>query len=344
MSEPLITVVVPIYNVERYLDECIESIVGQTYKNLEILLIDDGSTDLCPAICDEWARKDQRIRVIHKQNQGLGMARNTGIDGANGEYICFTDSDDYIDIHTVEKAYRKAQYYNAEIVIYGIADFDDNNTDVTVHIPVVASNLYEGSRVQTDLLPDLIDCDHVNSKSENLPFSACSCLFSMKLIKSNNWRFVSERNIISEDSYSLLKLYRHVTRVYVINETLYFYRRNARSLSRTYRTDRYDKTKSFYIKAEEVAVESGYSDKVQERISGLFYSFTIDCLKQIITAQNTYNVKMKAIKHIVFDEILRNCLKRCRYGKRKKAKAILKHAILARNTLAVYLLVYLKTR
>lgn len=94
--KPLISVIVPIYKVEKYLDECIQSIVSQTYTNLEIILVDDGSPDRCPQMCDEWAAKDSRIRVIHQENGGLSAARNAGLDTASGDYIGFVDSDDYI--------------------------------------------------------------------------------------------------------------------------------------------------------------------------------------------------------------------------------------------------------
>ena len=94
--EALITVIVPVYKTERYLDQCVQSIVNQTYPNLEIILVDDGSPDGCPQICDDWAAKDQRIRVIHKANGGSAQARNRGIAAATGEYISFIDSDDYI--------------------------------------------------------------------------------------------------------------------------------------------------------------------------------------------------------------------------------------------------------
>lgn len=96
MDAPLISVVVPVYKVEAYLDRCVQSIVDQTYKNLEIILVDDGSPDNCPAMCDAWAEKDSRIRVIHKENGGLSDARNAGMQIANGEYLGFVDSDDYI--------------------------------------------------------------------------------------------------------------------------------------------------------------------------------------------------------------------------------------------------------
>ena len=97
MNKPLLTVIVPCYNVEKYLDKCISSIVSQTYTNLEIILIDDGSTDNTGKICDSWQEKDQRIRVIHKQNEGLSCARKTGIENMTAEYVAFVDSDDWID-------------------------------------------------------------------------------------------------------------------------------------------------------------------------------------------------------------------------------------------------------
>ena len=100
---PLVSVVVPIYNVEAYLDRCISSVVLQTYSNLEIILVDDGSPDRCPQICDDWARRDCRIKVIHKENAGLGMARNTGIEHATGSYVYFLDSDDYMSLRRLKR-------------------------------------------------------------------------------------------------------------------------------------------------------------------------------------------------------------------------------------------------
>ena len=93
----LISVIVPVYDVEKYLDRCVESIVNQTYQNLEIILVDDGSPDNCPAMCDNWAEKDSRIKVIHKKNGGLSDARNAGMEIVTGEFIGFVDSDDWIE-------------------------------------------------------------------------------------------------------------------------------------------------------------------------------------------------------------------------------------------------------
>ena len=106
---PLISVIVPVYRVEKYLDRCLQSITGQTYRNLEIILVDDGSPDSSGAICDAWAAKDSRIRVIHKENAGAGAARNTALDAATGEIISMIDSDDYLETHMYEHLYSLMQ-------------------------------------------------------------------------------------------------------------------------------------------------------------------------------------------------------------------------------------------
>ena len=113
----LISIIVPVYNIENYLDKCIESIVHQTYKNLEILLIDDGSTDHSGKKCDEWAKKDKRIRVIHKKNGGVSSARNIGLEKAKGEYIGFVDGDDFVNKKMYEEMHRQMKKNNADFVI-----------------------------------------------------------------------------------------------------------------------------------------------------------------------------------------------------------------------------------
>lgn len=112
-----ISVIIPVYNMEKYLDKCVSSVLKQTYKNLEIILVDDGSKDSSPALCDEYAKKDERIKVIHKVNGGLSEARNFAIDIATGDYIGFVDSDDYVAEDMFESLYNLCEQYNADISI-----------------------------------------------------------------------------------------------------------------------------------------------------------------------------------------------------------------------------------
>lgn len=123
MTNDMITVIIPVYKVEEYLCECIDSIIAQTYTNLEIILVDDGSPDNCGKICDEYAEKDPRIKVIHQENGGLSAARNAGLDIATGDYIGFVDSDDYIELNFFKELYKSIQEYNSELAVCGVKKF-----------------------------------------------------------------------------------------------------------------------------------------------------------------------------------------------------------------------------
>ena len=126
MKEPLVSVIVPVYNVEKYLKRCVESILAQTYKNLEIILIDDGSTDGSGKMCDKWKEKDERVEVYHKQNGGLSDARNYGLDRAKGKYIILIDSDDYVADGYVEKLLKNMLDYKCDIATCGEVLFVNN--------------------------------------------------------------------------------------------------------------------------------------------------------------------------------------------------------------------------
>lgn len=132
--DDLISIIVPIYNVEQYLDRCVQSILKQTYTNLEIFLVDDGSPDGCGAMCDDYAKNDNRIKVIHKKNGGLSDARNVAIDVATGEYIAFVDSDDYVSADYVETLYRLCKKYQCKVSVASFQTFLEDSE------PVLLSN------------------------------------------------------------------------------------------------------------------------------------------------------------------------------------------------------------
>ena len=127
--EPLISVIVPVYNVEDYLDQCMESIVGQTYPHLEILMVDDGSTDNSGALCDQWAERDQRIRVIHQENGGLSAARNTALDAMSGELVIMVDSDDVLHPDAVSILLQAIQAHHADVAIGSFVVFDGKDVN-----------------------------------------------------------------------------------------------------------------------------------------------------------------------------------------------------------------------
>lgn len=337
----LVTIVVPVYNVEKYLDRCVESIVNQTYCNLEIILVDDGSPDRCPQMCDAWAEKDSRIKVIHKENEGQGIARNAGIDQAKGAYICFFDSDDYIANTAIEQAYDTAQEMHAELVIFGMASVDKKGNVYSTSIPCLPSLIYEGAVVQEDLLPAMIGPDPRTGASTGLMLSAWSMMFSMDLLQRANWRFVSEREIISEDGYSLIALCKYVRKAVLLPEALYYYCDNDTSFSHSYRAERYQKNKHFYTKCLELCEECGYSEEVIHRCAEPFLRNTIAAMKQE-AACHDLKTAIKHLRGIIDDDLLQRVLHEKRGDKTNIKKRILYWSIRRRYYMLCYILLAAK--
>lgn len=293
-----VSIVLPIYNVEKYLDRCIESVVNQTYSNIEILLVDDGSPDDCPTMCEKWAVMDNRIRVIHKENRGLGMARNSGLEVATGDYICFFDSDDYIALNAIEKMVEKAKKYNADIVTFGYSNVNTKGEVISEKIPLVQKDVFYGKEITESFLADMVSSNS-HSRNYNLMMSAWASIYKTAVLRETRWLFSSERVIISEDVYSLLDLYKYVDCVAVLSEALYFYCENSTSLTKTFRTDRFEKINFFYIKCGELCNRNGYSEKVLISLQYTYISYVIAALKMI--AESSMINKRKAFKQIMFD-------------------------------------------
>ena len=171
MNTGLVSIVVPIYKSEKYLDECIRSIVEQTYSNLEILLVDDGSPDKSPQICDAWAAKDSRIHVIHKMNAGSGMARNTGMEHATGEYICFFDSDDFIEEDMIAKMQNAIEEKECDICVCGYSvDFYNNLSEEESSSTVVPWEKESSNLSVEEYEKNLGICGYVWNKMYRLQF------------------------------------------------------------------------------------------------------------------------------------------------------------------------------
>ena len=269
--EKLVTVVVPVYRAENYLDQCIRSIAGQSYRNLEILLIDDGSDDGCPRICDAWAAKDDRIRVIHKENEGLGAVRNFGMETAKGEYLCFVDSDDFLEKRAVEEARKR----EAEVVVFGYRDVDSRGNLLETFVSRMEKHQFSGEEVLRVFLPFFIG----GGRKTGLFPGVCWCLLDMALIRRANWRFPSERDVICEDIFALLSLFSFVETVEIVAKPLYNYRKSGDSLSRHYRADRFEKGKIFLKLAWELCEKKGYSEEIRRACAEPFLGLTLAAMK-----------------------------------------------------------------
>lgn len=320
-GNPLVTVVVPIYNVEKYLDACIESVVGQTYRNLEVILVDDGATDSCPEKCDAWAARDGRIKVVHKRNQGLGMARNSGLEAASGKYICFFDSDDYVDADAVECLVDHAERMEADVVVFGIRQVLDDGTVLNECVPRCPKESYEGMEVQSEFLPFLVALDPRTGEDWGLMASAWCSFYRLAALEKCGFRFVSERDIISEDVYSILGLFSFIQKATFIPRVFYNYRVNQTSLTHTFNPQRLSRVAYFYRVSRELACECGYDDEVMKRLAVPYSNFVIAALKQLAVADVTMNEKLVQVAEVSRSEEFKlaySMLKGAKLGLKKK--------------------------
>ena len=181
--EPKISIIVPVYNVEQYLPQCIESIINQTYQNLQIILVDDGSPDNSGRICDEYAEKDLRIKVIHKENGGVGSARNEGINYALGEYIYFVDADDYLESELIDICMNTIIKQYPDMLIFGFNKVDKNGLNKKPVIPPAYS--INDLSTEKDALADIF-CSGTG-------LAVWDKLIKTKLIKDNNILFDNKK-------------------------------------------------------------------------------------------------------------------------------------------------------
>lgn len=203
---PLITIIIPVYNVEQYLRRCLDSIVSQTYTNLEIILIDDGSPDNCPQICDDYAAKDNRITVIHKKNGGLSDARNAGLDVCKGKFISFVDSDDWIDKNYVKVLFDLLTETNTDIAIGNFFKTDGSKESPTFPIQHKTLNPTEA----------IICCTHGNTPAFAI---SCSKLYKKELF--DNLRFPVGK--YHEDEFTTYLLFYKSSSIAYTSQVLYYY-------------------------------------------------------------------------------------------------------------------------
>ena len=237
MNKPKVSIVVPIYNVEKYLDRCIQSLLAQTLKEIEIILVDDESPDNCPQICDRYVAKYTYVKVVHKKNDGLGQARNSGMEVATGEYIAFVDSDDFIDADMMERLYDECKEHSLD-VIYSEFNVDEYPG---FRITLKPERLYTGREEIEQLRLDIVGAEPNHRSSVKFQCSACKGLYSMKLLSEHHLQFHSERQYISEDMLFNLDVLYHAMQVKTVPWQMYHYCLNGASLSHTYRPDRWPK-------------------------------------------------------------------------------------------------------
>ncbi|MEH7495309.1 glycosyltransferase family 2 protein, partial [Neobacillus niacini] len=226
---PSISVIIPVYNVEKYLRRCVDSVLNQSFQDFEIILIDDGSTDKSGQICDEYVKKDKRIKAIHKKNARVSAARNDGIKMAKGKYISFIDSDDWIEPEMYEVMFNKAEELCLDFIMCDYQKkskyYEDKRTQP------IREGFYSKDDIRTELFPSLIMFDHI----EYPPTIAnWVCLFNLKFLKSNYLYYDEDIHYDEDSIFGSKVMYRAISFYYLKHHHFYNYFYNPKSTTNTY--------------------------------------------------------------------------------------------------------------
>lgn len=275
----LISIIVPVYKVESYLNKCVESIVNQTYQNLEIILVDDGSPDNCPVMCDDWAAKDGRIKVVHKPNGGLSDARNTGMKVASGDYIAFVDSDDWIEPHYIDYLYQAIQKSSADISACEVREVPDG----------------EEPELVSEELPKIQICTPREAigglmKGCNFRAVAWNKLYRAKVLQNEQF----EVGRLHEDEFFSYRILDKASRLAFIDIPLYNYRQRSGSIMTTFSIRHLDALDAYLGRLE--LLEQKYPDLwVRDKVI-----FCIACINFycdiLIKSSNDKSIAKKKIK------------------------------------------------
>ena len=300
---PKVSVIVPVYNVESYLGRCVQTLLSQTLKDIEIILVDDDSPDKSPEMCDEYAKKDYRVKVIHKQNAGLGMACNSGLEVATGDYIAFCDSDDYVDVKMYETMYTAALEHHADVVFTGIQTVDENGIVRLMSQPVYKQVLSQKKQIE-DYLLDMVASEPAVTDDRNIQMSAKVVLYKREMIEKYHLCFESERVFISEDLIWHIDVLAHASCVCLLPQTFYYYYCNTASLSKKVRTDRFSLFKSLRDEVLRRCRSYGISEEINLRADRLFIGYTRSDLKKICNSQElSSRQKRELLVYVCSDKV-----------------------------------------
>ena len=291
----LISVIIPVYNVENYLKECIESVLSQTYENYEIILVDDGSTDSSPGICDEYAGAYENVRVIHKENSGPSATRNAGVSAAKGEYIYFLDSDDYIIPEALEKLFANSVENDTDIVFFDAVSFVDDDLNANIKQSYKRNSVYNvGTGLEVFI---------ALNKNKEFKCAVYLMLIRKSLITENGITFCEDA-YMSEDMLFTFQLYCKAKSVSQCSQALYYRRYRADSIVTSKKTQRHFLScKSVYNNARNFTIDNDLQQ------NDYVNSFVARCAFNAIDIYGKISDVDKEMNKSVYSDLKREILK-----------------------------------
>lgn len=270
--------IVPVFNVEKYLEDCLSSLLRQTFPFNLIILIDDGSTDGSGTLCDDFAKSNDSIIVVHKENEGLGLARNTGLEHVPDDidFVMFVDSDDWLELDAHETLTNCIDSSEIECVTSGFVKRNDHGR--VLFTLELEDKAWHREEIIGSLIPRI--CGSSPSLSDSIPMSVCATLFKKSVIDDADLKFVSEREVISEDFDFKVKFLSRCSNVVTSSALKYNYRFNPESLSTSYRPDRFNASLDFYDYACELASSLGVCEECKTRLAKTMFIYVRSAFSQ----------------------------------------------------------------
>ena len=302
-----VSIIIPVYNVEKYISRCLDSVINQTLKEIEIILVNDGTKDNSLEICEKYAKQDNRIKIFSKKNEGLGLTRNYGIKRASGEYIGFLDSDDFIDFDFYEKLYNQALKENVDACFACIKTYLNSKEN-----PKIEKIPFKNDVVSSkELMYNLLHVKNYNEyKNEYMSMCVWRSIYKKDIIEEKNILFESERKFISEDILFNIDFCMASKNISFVRNTYYYYCVNGNSLTTTYKEDRFEKDIVLYNEIIRRLKKYGEYECVKKGLYSLFLCYDRAEIKQEVFC-NFKDKKdvLKKIKKIITDKSVKEALK-----------------------------------
>lgn len=320
---PSISVIVPIYNSEKYLSRTINSILNQSLKNIEIILVDDGSSDDSGRIADDFAARDPRVKVIHQKNQGVSMARNTGLIMSNGQYVAFVDSDDWVDEEMYKSLYDEAIKYCYDIIACNIS-FENNSQIIwKTEYPVKANVLLKRDEIKQEVCRRLLLGELFTSVNDKI--------YLKSFIEENKIKFISDISL-REDYFFNMDIFNYAKRLFFLPNYYYHYSRDIpQSASRKYCKDAFELSLRLYeCKKKYSELWNINTEDIKHNISGSFLTEVQGSIKYIFDKGNTSSMKNKVstVVRIVNNSSVVNCFNEYDFGDLYKSRGNLERIMI----------------
>ena len=314
-EQPQVSIIVPVYNVENYIERCLNSLVNQTFKDIEIITINDGSTDKSLELLNKYAKEDIRISVIDLGDEGVSYCRNLGIEKANGKYIMFVDSDDWIDSSMVEVMYKKAEENKLDLVMCSyIREFKDHSKEKIFNLP--EEIIYKEDKVKNELLRKLVGPvkeELSNPEMLDALGTVWGKLYRADILKENKIKFVDLKEIGSaEDTLFNIFTFNYLKKLMFLNKPMYHYwRDNLKSVTSQYNPKLKEQRKVFFKYISDFIRENNFEQVFEEALNNRICTSVLG-LGLIECSQNNKISeinKIKNIKKIIYEEYIRNAYK-----------------------------------